>query len=46
MKKVSRGFKSINERLDKIIKDKKKNGFSWTKLMFFASLFLIPVFWS
>jgi len=46
VKKVNRGHKNINNRLDKIIKDRKKNGFSWTKLIFFLSIFLIPMLFS
>lgn len=46
MKKVNRGFKDINKRLDKLIKDRTKNGFSWVKLMLFASIFLFPALWA
>jgi len=45
IKKINKDFNQINNRLDKLLKDREKNGFSWTKLLLFLSLFLIPVFW-
>ena len=43
VKKVNTGFKSINKRIDELIK--RQRSFSFTKLLMFASLFLIPMFW-
>ena len=45
MKKITKQFTKINKRLDKLIKDKNAHGFSWTKFLLFASLFLLPLFW-
>ena len=45
IKKNNKQFKKINDNLEKLIKDRQKNGFSWTKLILFLSLFFIPFFW-
>ena len=45
IKNVNQGFKDINKHLEKLIKDRAKNGFSWVKLVMVMSLFLIPVLW-
>lgn len=45
LSRMNKRFLQINSRLDKLIKEQKKNGFSWTKLMLLLSLFIIPLLW-
>ena len=46
IKRMNKRFVQINKRIDKLIQDRTKNGFSWGKLLFFLSFFIIPLLWS
>ena len=46
IKKNNKNFNKVDDNLEKLIKERKKNGFSWAKLIMFLSLFFIPFFWS
>lgn len=43
---MNKRFVQINKRIDKLIQDRTKNGFSWGKLLFFLSFFIIPLLWN